>query len=88
MAEVRIEGVPNEEKDWFVEKILLVTLEDDESFLGAPSTLIKGGKGVRLPVANPSSQPRWIRKGERLGILHDSRHYLDCEVINDPRAKN
>ena len=88
VAEVRVEGVPDEEKDWFIEKILLVTSEDDESFLGAPSTLIKGGKGVRLPVVNPSSRTRWIRKGERLGILHDPRRYLDREVIDDPRAKN
>jgi hypothetical protein len=88
VAEVHVEGVPNEEKDWFVEKILLVTSEDDDSFLGALSTLIKGGKEVRLPVANPSSRPRWICKGERLGILHNPRRYLDHEVANDPRAKN
>jgi len=87
MAKVQVDGVPEEDKDWFMERILLVTSENNESFMSAPSTLIKGGKVVKIPVVNPSSRPRIIRKGEQLGILHDPQSYLDREVQNDPEGK-
>jgi hypothetical protein len=88
MAEVLIEGVPEVEKDWFVERILIVNSKDDESFMGAPSTMVRGGKGVKLPVVNTSSRPRLIHKGERLGILHDPDRYLDREEADDSGTRN
>jgi hypothetical protein len=71
-----------------VERILIVNSKDDESFMGAPSTMVQGGKGVKLPVVNPSSRPRLIHKGERLGILHDPDRYLDREEANDSGTRN
>nr|GAT48031.1 TY3B-TY3B protein [Mycena chlorophos] len=59
---------------WLVEKVLIST--DDGNVLAAPSTLISTD-APKLPIANPTARPWFIRKGDIVGKLRDPAVYAD-----------
>ena len=65
---IKVEGQMEEDKEWLVQKNLLANAND--SFFAVPNTLIST-RNPWIPVANPTDQPRYIRKGEIIGTLHD-----------------
>ncbi|KIK05316.1 hypothetical protein K443DRAFT_91526, partial [Laccaria amethystina LaAM-08-1] len=71
---IRVEGQLDEDKDWLVEKSLLANAND--SYFAAPNTLVSA-RNPWVPVANPTDQPRFIRKGEVIGSLHDPAEFFE-----------
>ena len=71
---IRVEGQLGEDKEWLVEKNLLVNAND--SFFAVPNTLISA-RNPWIPVANPTNHPRFIRKGEAIGIIKDPAEFFD-----------
>ena len=71
---VEVVGHFDDERDWFVEKNMLSCGND--SVLLVPNVLISS-KCPRVPVANPSSHPCFIRKGEVLATISDPSQYFD-----------
>ena len=71
---VQVVGHFEDERDWFVEKNMLSCGNDN--VLLVPNVLISS-KDPQIPVANPSSQPRFIRKGEVLATIADPAQYFD-----------
>jgi hypothetical protein len=60
--------------DWLVEKVVIST--DDASVVAAPTTWINTDSPY-LPIANPTTRPWYIRKGEVVGHLLDPETYAD-----------
>lgn len=82
---VPISGHFEEEKEWFVEKIVVHT--PDGSFFSATNCLVSSDN-PRVSVANPSNRVKWVRRGDILGILHKPEDYLDQETSEeDAKAK-
>ena len=71
---IRVEGQFGEDKEWFIEKNLLANAND--SFFTVPNVLISA-RNPWIPVANPTNHPRFIRKGEAIGIMKDPAEFFD-----------
>ena len=71
---IQVEGQLEEDKDWLVSKNLLSGADD--SYFVVPNTLISASNPW-VPVTNPSDRPRYIRKGEVIGVLSDPGEYFD-----------
>jgi len=71
---IKIEGQMGEEKEWLVQKNLLANAND--SYFMVPNTLISS-RNPWIPVANPTNQPRYIRRGEIIGTLYDPGSFFD-----------
>ncbi len=74
LRNVRVNGPFDQEHDWFVERNLVPDLAT--SFLAIPNIIISSAD-PRIPVANPTSIPQMIRKGDILGIARKANEYLD-----------
>ncbi|KZP14654.1 hypothetical protein FIBSPDRAFT_751523, partial [Athelia psychrophila] len=74
VASLRVEGYFDDERDWLVEKSLLAN--SDDSFFAIPNVLFSSSFPV-VPVMNPTDRPRYIRKGEAVGIITDPDKALD-----------
>ncbi|EDR11762.1 uncharacterized protein LACBIDRAFT_323941 [Laccaria bicolor S238N-H82] len=77
---VQVIGHFKEERDWFVEKNMLSCGNDN--VLLVPNMLISS-KDPYIPVANPSSQPHFIRKGEVLATISNPAKYFDTPHDTD-----
>jgi hypothetical protein len=66
--------------EWIVEGIVLQ--DEDGSILAAPTTLIYRDRAA-IPLANPSLIPKIIRRGEIVGLIHDSDKWAQ-----KPRTQN
>lgn len=62
------------DKDWLVQKSLLANAND--SYFAVPNTLISA-RNPWVPIANPTDQPRHIRRGEVIGSLHDPADFFE-----------
>ena len=71
---IQVEGQLGEDKDWLVSKNLLSGADD--AYFAVPNTLISSANPW-VPVTNPSDRPRYIRKGEIIGMLLDPSEYFD-----------
>ena len=71
---IQVEGQLGEDRDWLVSKNLLAGADD--SHFVVLNTLISA-LNPWVPVANPSNRPRYIRKGEVIGVLSDPEEYFD-----------
>ena len=71
---IRVEGQLGEDREWLVQKNLLANAND--SFFAVPNVLITASNPW-VPVANPTDHPRFIRKGEIIGILTDPAEFFD-----------
>jgi hypothetical protein len=71
---VRVQGPFAGREEWMVKKVVIST--DDESVLAAPTTWINSAAPY-LPIANPSTRPWYIRKGDVVGLLLDPDLYAD-----------
>jgi hypothetical protein len=71
---IQVEGQLGEDKDWLVSKNLLSGADD--AYFAVPNTLISSANPW-VPVTNPSDRPRYIRKGEIIGMLSDPSEYFD-----------
>lgn len=74
---VRVEGQLGEDKEWLVQKNLLANAND--SYFAVPNTLISASNPW-VPIANPTDQPRYVRKGEVIGILEDPSEFFETPV--------
>lgn len=72
--QIEVEGQLGEDRDWLVSKNLL--LGADDSYFVVPNTLISASNPW-VPVGNPSNRPRYIRKGEVIGVLSNPDEYFD-----------
>ena len=78
---IRVEGQLGEDKDWLVSKNLLSG--SDDTYFAVPNTLISS-TNPWVPVTNPSDRPRYIRKGEIIGVLSDpSEHFDHVHTLSD-----
>jgi len=71
---IQVEGQLGKDKDWLVSKTLLSG--SDDSYFVVPNTLISAANPW-VPIMNPSDQPRYVRKGEIVGVLSDPSEYFD-----------
>jgi len=71
---IQVEGQLGEDCDWLVTKNLLSGA--DNSYFAIPNTLISANNPW-VPVSNPSDHPRFIWKGEIIGVLSDPAEYFD-----------
>ena len=71
---IRVEGQLDVDQDWLVQKSLLANAND--SYFAVPNTLISA-HNPWVPIANPTNQPRYIRKGEVIGSLHDPKEFFE-----------
>ena len=71
---IKVEGQLDEDKDWLVQKNLLANAND--SYFAVANTLIST-RNPWVSVANPTDQPRYIRKGEIIGVLEDPAEYFE-----------
>ncbi|KAF8212543.1 hypothetical protein K438DRAFT_1566862 [Mycena galopus ATCC 62051] len=81
---VLLEGHFEEDKEWLVEKNLLTNAND--SVFVIANTLISS-RHPYVPIANPTDQPRMIRKGEAVGILTDPEGFFDAPKTTDRLEK-
>jgi len=79
---IRIEGQFGEDKEWLVQKNLLANTNN--SHFAVPNTLISASNPW-IPIANPTDQPRYIRKGEIIGILEDPSEFFETPVTAERR---
>lgn len=71
---IRVEGHFEEDRTWLVGKNLLASA-NDSTFL-VPNVLISSSDPW-VPISNPSTHPRTIRKGDMIGYLVDPQEYFD-----------
>ena len=71
---IKVEGQLGEDRDWLIQKNLLANAND--SFFVVPNILISAAHPW-VPIANPTDQPRYIRKGEIIGSICDPETYFD-----------
>ena len=77
---IRVEGHMDKDKEWLVQKNLLANAND--SYFAVPNTLITS-RHPWVSVANPTDQPRFIRKGEIIGTLHDPSTFFDTPTSEE-----
>ena len=80
---VKVEGQFEEDKDWLVQKTLLANAND--SYFAVPNTLISA-RNPWVPIANPTDQPRYIRRGEIIGVLEDPAEYFETPANAEREA--
>ena len=71
---IEVEGQLGDDREWLVTRNLLTAA--DNSYFAVPNTLISASN-LWVPVSNPSDHPRFIRKGEIIGVLSDPAKYFD-----------
>ena len=71
---IQVEGQLEDDRDWLVTKNLLSGADD--SYFAVPNTLISA-TNPWVPVTNPTNRPRYVRKGEIIGVLTDPAEYFD-----------
>ena len=74
---ILVEGQLDEDKEWLVQKNILANSND--SHFVVPNTLISASNPW-VPIANPTNQPRYIRKGEVIGILEDPSEFFETPL--------
>ena len=79
---VKVEGQFDEDKDWLIQKNLLANAND--SYFAVPNTLISA-RNLWVPIANLMDQPRYIRRGEIIGMMEDPAEYF--ETPSSPERK-
>ena len=79
---IRIEGQLREDKEWLVQKNLLVNAND--SHFAVPNTLISTSNPW-IPIANPTDQPHYICKGEIIRLLEDPSEFFETPVTAERR---
>ncbi|KZP21110.1 hypothetical protein FIBSPDRAFT_741208, partial [Athelia psychrophila] len=84
VASLPVEGYFDEEKEWLVEKSLLANADD--SFFAIPNVLFSASYPV-VPIMNPTDRPRFIRKGEAVGLITDPSKFLDTPQSPSQHAK-
>ena len=72
---IRVDGHFDEDRTWLVEKNLLAST-NNSTFL-VPNVLISSSDPW-VPVTNPSTHPRTIRKGDIIGYLVDPQEFFDA----------
>ena len=83
---IQVEGQLDDDKDWLVTKNLLSGADD--ACFAVPNTLISAANPW-VPVTNPSDRPRYIRKGEIIGVLSDPSEYFDhVQTLSDWEARS
>jgi hypothetical protein len=70
--------------DWLVEKLIIST--DDASVVAAPTTWVNTTSPY-IPIANPSTRPWYVRKGEVVGYLLDPESYADSPKDDKDRER-
>ncbi|KAA1478213.1 hypothetical protein DENSPDRAFT_742154, partial [Dentipellis sp. KUC8613] len=75
VKQVPVESSFVDDRTWLVEKTLVVNSEDP--VFAVPNTLITAASPV-IPIANTSSRPKYLRKGDIVGQLIDPKGYLDA----------
>ncbi|KAF7986132.1 hypothetical protein HWV62_38486 [Athelia sp. TMB] len=68
VASIRVDSHFEDERDWLVEKSLIANTDD--SFFAVPNVLFSSKNPV-IPVMNPFDVPRYVRKGESVGVIVD-----------------
>lgn len=81
---LRVEGYFEDEREWLVEKSLLANLDD--SFFAIPNVLFSASFPV-VPIMNPTDRPRFIRKGEAVGIITKPNEFLDSPKSETQKSK-
>ena len=71
---IQVEGQMEDDRDWLVTKNLLSGV--DNSYFAVPNTLILAANPW-ISITNPTDRPRYIRKGEIIGVLMDPSEYFD-----------
>lgn len=84
VASLQVEGYFKDEREWLVEKSLLANT--DNSFFAIPNVLFSASCPV-VPVMNPTDRPRFIRKGEAVGLITDPADFLDSPKSPELQAK-
>ncbi|KAA1474679.1 hypothetical protein DENSPDRAFT_752588, partial [Dentipellis sp. KUC8613] len=74
VKQVPVESSFIDDRTWLVEKTMVVNSEDP--VFAVPNTLITAASPV-IPIANTSSRPKYLRKGDIVGQLVDPKGYLD-----------
>lgn len=81
---ITVEGQFETDKEWLVEKTLLANTND--SYFAVPNVLISA-KDPRIPISNPTDQPRFIRRGEIIGTLVDPNKHFDSPGTKERLAE-
>ncbi|PBK63534.1 hypothetical protein ARMSODRAFT_894322, partial [Armillaria solidipes] len=71
---VEVDGPFEEDSEWLVERNLIP--HSPISYLAVPNMLISS-KAARIPVANPTSAPKRIKKGDILGMARKPGEFFD-----------
>jgi hypothetical protein len=74
MRNVRVIGPFTGRDQWVIEKVVIAT--DDCSVLAAPTTWVNSAAPY-IPIANPSSRPWYVRRGEIVGHLVQPEAFAD-----------
>ena len=83
---IQVEGQMEDDRDWLVTKNLLSGVDD--SYFAVPNTLISAANPW-IPVTNPTNRPRYIRRGEIIGMLTDPAEYFDhVKTMEDWQARS
>jgi hypothetical protein len=81
---IQVEGSFSEEKDWVLEKSLLANT--DNSFFAIPNVIFSSTNPF-VPVLNPIDKPRYVKKGEVIGVIADPQSYFDSPRSLEHLAK-
>lgn len=81
---VKVEGDLHGRPEWYVDKNLIGKSPGDAVIV--PNVLISSTFPV-LPVANPTSWPRRLRKGEIIGKAEDPQRVLDAARTEEERTR-
>ena len=83
---IQVEGQLEDDRDWLVTKNLLSGV--DNSYFAVPNTLISAANPW-IPITNPTDRPRYIRKGEIIGMVADPAEYFDhVKTMDDWQARS
>jgi hypothetical protein len=82
----RIEVTGNfpSEGEWLIEKNVLPL--NDDTALVVPNVLISASD-PQVPISNTSTSPKYIRRGDIIGIKHDPTEYFDTPASTEERIK-
>lgn len=84
VCNVRVIGPFAGRKQWIVEKVVIST--DDCSVLAAPTMWVNSNSPY-IPIANPSSRPWYIRRGEIVGHLINPEVFADKSKDEEQRTR-
>ncbi len=74
LKNIEVCGPFEAENDWLIERNLIMNMAT--MYLVVPNVIINL-KRPMVPVANPTSSPKMIRKGEALGLAHKASEFFD-----------